>query len=320
LPDTLRFHAHCWHGPTATQHPAIVARIQGSTSFAIHRTYLREDGAGKAALDPNKTMLGSVAGGAVHLPAGTGPLIVGEGIESMLSAYILQEAPSAAAWAALSTFGMAALHLPDIPAELIIAADSDVAGLRAVDTLANRAANHGWDVSIQLPPSPDDFNDMLPANKLNDEERERILATCNAPEFASLPPSQIVPRLADQGVYIASESNFYRALHERGQNHRRGRARQPARRKPQTSFAATGPCEVWSWDIIWLPGPILGSFFYLYLIVDIFSRKIVGWEIHDRETADFAAQVLKRAVRVEKCLTTHWPCTPTMAAQWKARR
>ena len=130
------------------------------------------------------------------------------------------------------------------------------------------------------------------------------MATCNDPEFASLPPSQIVPRLADQNVYIASESSFYRVLQERGQNHRRGRSRPPARRKPPTSFAATGPCEVWSWDITWLPGPILGSFFYLYLIVDIFSRKIVGWEVHERETADFAAQVLRRAVRAEQCLTS----------------
>ena len=88
----------------------------------------------------------------------------------------------------------------------------------------------------------------VPANKLNEEERDRIVATCNAPEFSSLPPSQIVPRLADRDIYIASESSFYRVLQERGQNHRRGRARPPARRKPPTSFAATGPCEVWSWE------------------------------------------------------------------------
>lgn len=128
-----------------------------------------------------------------------------------------------------------------------------------------------------------------PAGKLSDEERDRIVAICSTPEFASLPPSQIVPRLADQGIWIASESSFYRVLRERGQNHRRGRARPATRRKPPTSFEAKAPCQVWSWDITWLPGPIAGAFFYLYLIVDIFSRKIVGWEVHDRETADFAA-------------------------------
>ena len=143
-----------------------------------------------------------------------------------------------------------------------------------------------------------------PANKLSEEERDRIVATCNAPEFASLPPSQIVPRLADQGTYIASESSMYRVLRERDQNHRRGRARPPTRRKPPTSFEAKAPCQVWSWDITWLPGPIAGTFFYLYLIVDIFSRKIVGWEVHDRETAELAAQVLKRAVWAERCLTS----------------
>ena len=143
-----------------------------------------------------------------------------------------------------------------------------------------------------------------PAGKLSEEERDRIVATCNAPEFASLPPSQIVPRLADQGIWIASESSFYRVLRERGQNHRRGRARRATRSKPPTSFEAKAPCQVWSWDITWLPGPISGAFFYLYLIVDIFSRKIVGWEVHDRETAEFAAQVLERAVWAEKSLTS----------------
>jgi transposase InsO family protein len=143
-----------------------------------------------------------------------------------------------------------------------------------------------------------------PTNKLSQEERDRIVATCNAEEFASLPPSQIVPRLADRGTYIASESSFYRVLRERGQNHRRGRARLATRRKPPTSFEARAPCQVWTWDITWLPGPVAGTFFYLYLIVDIFSRKIVGWEVHARETSEFAAQVLERAVRAEKCLTS----------------
>jgi putative transposase len=143
-----------------------------------------------------------------------------------------------------------------------------------------------------------------PASKLSDEECDRIVATCHTPEFASLPPSQIVPRLADQGIWIASESSFYRVLRARGQNHRRGRARPATRRKPPTSFEAKAPCQVWSWDITWLPGPIAGVFFYLYLIVDIFSRKIVGWEVHDRETAEFASQVLERAVWAERCLTS----------------
>lgn len=143
----------------------------------------------------------------------------------------------------------------------------------------------------------------VPANRLSAAERDRIVEICAAPEFASLPPSQIVPQLADQGRYIASESSFYRVLRERDLNHRRGRARPATRHNPPTSFEAKGPCQVWSWDITWLSGPIAGAFFYLYLIVDIYSRKIVGWEVHDRETADFAAALLRRAVWAEHCLT-----------------
>lgn len=84
---------------------------------------------------------------------------------------------------------------------------------------------------------------------------------CAAPELASLPPSQIVPQLAVQGCYIASESSFYRVLRKRDQNHGRGRARPATRYNPPTSFEAKGPCQVGSWDITWLPGPIAGAFF-----------------------------------------------------------
>lgn len=163
-----------------------------------------------------------------------------------------------------------------------------------------RWTSEDGDVGADLRPTAER---PAPANKLSDAERDRIVATCASPEFASLPPSQIVPCLADLGIWIASESSFYRVLRERDQNHRRGRARPATRPKPPTSFEAKGPCQVWSWDITWLPGPIAGRFFYLYLIVDIFSRKIVGWEVHDRETADFAARLLERAVWSERCLS-----------------
>ena len=95
----------------------------------------------------------------------------------------------------------------------------------------------------------------------------------------------------------------YRVLRERGQNHRRGRARPATRRKPPTSFEVRAPRRVRSRDMTWLPGPVAGAFFYLHVSVDIFSRKIVGREVHDRETAGFAAQVLERAVRSKRCLT-----------------
>lgn len=140
-----------------------------------------------------------------------------------------------------------------------------------------------------------------PANKLSEVERKAVLDACNAKEFAGLPPSQIVPRLADQERYLASESSLYRILRAEGLQHHRGRARPPVRRKPPTSYKASAPCEVWTWDITWVPGPVLGMFFYLYLIVDIFSRKIVGWEVHERESAELAAILIRQAVLAEGC-------------------
>lgn len=141
-----------------------------------------------------------------------------------------------------------------------------------------------------------------PANKLSAAERGAVLEVCNSKEFASLPPSQIVPRLADRGRYLASESSFYRILRADGQQHHRGRAKPPVRRKPPSSYKATAPCQVWTWDITWMPGPVAGRFFYLYMIVDIFSRKIVGWEVHERESAELAAALIRRAVLAEGCL------------------
>ena len=129
-----------------------------------------------------------------------------------------------------------------------------------------------------------------------------MLEVCNSTEFASLPPSQIVPKLADQGRYLASESSFYRILRAEGQQQHRGRAKPPIRRKLPARCKASAPCEVWTWDIIWIPGPVAGMFFYLYLIVDIFSRKIVGWEVHERESADLAAMLIRQAVMAEGCI------------------
>lgn len=141
-----------------------------------------------------------------------------------------------------------------------------------------------------------------PANKLSEAERATVLEVCNSKEFSSLPPSQIVPKLADQGRYLASESSFYRILRADWLQHHRGRAKPPVRRKPPTSYKASAPCEVWTWDITWMPGPVAGMFFYLYLIVDIFSRKIVGWEVHEREGAELAAVLIRQAVLAEGCI------------------
>lgn len=140
-----------------------------------------------------------------------------------------------------------------------------------------------------------------PANKLTPQERRRVLDVCHQKENASLPPSQIVPKLADQGHYIASESSFYRILHEAQEQHHRGRSQKPRKSTPPEGFCATGPNQVWTWDITWLPASIRGMFFYLYMIVDVFSRKIVGWEVFDRECSSYAASFVYKAVLAEGC-------------------
>ena len=133
-----------------------------------------------------------------------------------------------------------------------------------------------------------------PANKLSEQERRQILAIANAPEFAPMAPSQIVPALADRGQYIASESSFYRVLHEADQLARRGKAKPPTRQRPMP-LQASAPNQLWSWDITYLATTVKGMFFYLYLIMDVYSRKIVGWEVFETESAEQAAQVFHKA-------------------------
>jgi transposase InsO family protein len=141
-----------------------------------------------------------------------------------------------------------------------------------------------------------------PGNKLTLEEREQLLSVFHEPAFKSLPPSQVVPALADSGIYLASESTCYRVLHEAGQQHDRGRARQRQQRAKPAEYAAMGPNQAWCWDVTWLRGPARGMFFYLYMIVDVFSRKIVGWEVYEKECGELASALVRRAVMSEGCL------------------
>lgn len=138
-----------------------------------------------------------------------------------------------------------------------------------------------------------------PKNKLTNEEKEEILEVVKKEEFANLPPSQIVPKLADQKIYIASESSFYRVLREQNMQHHRGRSKKPEKRIPE-SHIAIAPNQVWTWDITWLKGPVKGLFYRLYMIIDLFSRKIVAWEIWETEEAQYAEELIKKAVVSEK--------------------
>jgi transposase InsO family protein len=127
------------------------------------------------------------------------------------------------------------------------------------------------------------------------DERAQIIELCNSEAYKSLPPSQIVPRLADEGRYLASESTFYRVLRQHNQVSHRGRARPPKTVTKPDALVARGPNQVWSWDITYLPGPIKGQFYRLYMIIDIYSRMVVGWEIHLDERAEHAASLITKS-------------------------
>lgn len=143
----------------------------------------------------------------------------------------------------------------------------------------------------------------VPANKLSDDEHNTIIDLCNQSSFVDLPPTQIVPALMDQGVYVASESSFYRVLKKNDQLHHRGKSRVPQRKTTLSTHIANGPCEVWCWDITYCASRVRGQYFYLYMFMDIYSRKLVGYEVYEEESGAHAVSVLQRAMLSEQCFT-----------------
>jgi putative transposase len=138
-----------------------------------------------------------------------------------------------------------------------------------------------------------------PHNKLSAEERNEVINIANSPQFKSLPPSQIVPTLADEGIYLASESTMYKILKEHNLQYHRGKTKKPCKRAIST-HSANGSNQVWMWDITYLPGAIKGMYYYLYLILDLYSRKVVGWEIWPDESAANASVLVRKAIMSEK--------------------
>ena len=134
-----------------------------------------------------------------------------------------------------------------------------------------------------------------PPNKLSAAERRRVLEIVNSPQYCDLSPNQIVPLLADEGIYVASEASVYRILREEKLLTHRQRSR-PATRRP-TEHVATGPCQVFSWDITYLRSPVRGSFYYLYLIMDVWSRKIMGAKVYREECNERAAKLFEQTCR-----------------------
>jgi transposase InsO family protein len=137
-----------------------------------------------------------------------------------------------------------------------------------------------------------------PSNTFTLEERAQVLKVANSSEYANLPPGQIVPRLADRGIYMGSESSFYRILKAEDLMAHRSKSHPRKHTKPE-ELLATSPNQIWSWDITYLKAEIKGKFYYLYLPMDIFSRMIVHWEIHESESAELAAQMITRACELQ---------------------
>lgn len=134
---------------------------------------------------------------------------------------------------------------------------------------------------------------QTPQNALAPQEVEAILAAVNSPEFAHLPPTQIVPRLADQGRYLASESTIYRVLRRRKQLRHRRLERQPRQRALPRALAACGPNQVASWDITYLPSTVRGQYWFLYVVLDLFSRKAVAWQVYANESQAHASDLIR---------------------------
>lgn len=132
----------------------------------------------------------------------------------------------------------------------------------------------------------------VPKNKLTELERQRIIKVSNEPSYADLPPSKIVPKLADEGRYLASESTFYRVLKAENQLQHRQKSKPSRQIKKPRALTATGANQLYSWDITYLPTQVLGLFFYLYLVMDIYSRKIVGWQVYEKESSALAADLM----------------------------
>lgn len=137
-----------------------------------------------------------------------------------------------------------------------------------------------------------------PANALTEAEQAEVLRIANSKEFRNLSPKQIVPILADMGRYVASESSIERLLKKHNQKAHRGPKRRKGATKPREKLATTAG-QVWTWDITYLRSPITGQFFYLYMTVDIWSRKIVAAEVFARECGELASSFLRDTVAKE---------------------
>jgi putative transposase len=172
-----------------------------------------------------------------------------------------------------------------------------VVGVRRACRLTGRSrASHYRHVHgpVHGPPAPR----CSPANKLSVEEVDALLALMNSAEFVDLAPAQIWAILLDAGTYVASISTMYRVLRAQGLvRERRAQAAHPPRARPE--LVATGPNQVWSWDITKLKGPSKGVYYDCYVIIDIYSRYVTGWMVAPTETAELAQAFIADALTAQ---------------------
>ncbi len=156
----------------------------------------------------------------------------------------------------------------------------------------------------------------VPAHALSETEREEIPRIANESRIAEFPPARIVPMLAGKEVYVASESSLSRVLRAHGQTRHRGRAKMPQRTRPPSTHVATAPRQIFSWDMTYLPATLIGRWSYLYLTLDQYSRKIVGFEVRDSDDSEHAINLQRRTALAEDLHTLDY--TPVL--HWIAAR
>jgi transposase InsO family protein len=158
-----------------------------------------------------------------------------------------------------------------------------------------------------------------PSRALDEAERQAVMDTLHSERFRDQAPSQVYATLLDECTYLCSIRTMYRILEEAGEvRERRDQLRHPNYSKPE--LLATGPNEVWSWDITKLLGPVKWNYFYLYVILDIFSRYVVGWMVAHRESAELAERLIEESYRKRhSARTTDPPRRPGLFDDLEAR-
>jgi len=191
---------------------------------------------------------------------------------------------------------------------------------RACHALAiPRASFYRWQRPRRPPPPRPK---PRPSRALSDEERGRVLDVLHAPRFVDKAPAEVYATLLDEGMYLCSVRTMYRLLGQAQEiRERRDQLRHPAYQKPE--LLATGPCQVWSWDITKLLGPAKWTYFYLYVILDIFSRYVVGWMLARRESAALAERLIRETIEKQQAdpqsLTIHSDRGPAMKSHTVAQ-